>query len=497
MSPDPLIGFQNSELRFDRLIGKGAMGAVYRGTQLSLGRKVAIKVIAPHLADDPEHRLRFDREARTLGRLVHPNIIACHDIGPCPGPNGRELFVMVLEFVDGWNLGAVMKSGKMTARRALDLHRQAALGLAYAHSQGVIHRDIKPDNIMVTRSGIAKVADFGLAKAMDSTLVTQTGVVLGSPAYMSPEACQGEVLTPASDLYGLGCSLFHCLTGSPPFPAVSSLQVLNLHVTASIPRVSSSRADLAMMDAVVQRLMAKLPKDRHPDGLVVANQLKDLIHQVPGAVRVGGRSWNSIHAGPTEVSTGKPIVGGASPPTRATGMTKDRRRWLIGAGLLILMIVLAGVMLWKRSQPVPAGVSDVGMAPDPAKPLTDQLAQIEESLTHGGDVSAAKQKLETLRSALGKLDPERLALIEKRFKNIAEGRTYQKRLNVIRKNLVEGRLDDARRQLDDLHIPTHFDGLIKESQRLREQLDQAASGASVPDPKAERQSRPHRRDQQP
>src|SRR5262249_20831410 len=151
---------------FTTLLGKGAMGAVYKGTQLALDRTVAIKVIAPHVADDAAYRERFSREAQTLGRLIHINVIACHDVGPITGPDGAQLFVMVLEFVDGWSLGHLLKRQKqLTVRQVLELHRQAAEGLAAAHQLGIVHRDIKPDNIMVTRNGQAKLADFGLAKA--------------------------------------------------------------------------------------------------------------------------------------------------------------------------------------------------------------------------------------------------------------------------------------------------------------------------------------------
>ena len=187
MPDDPLIGFQTDTLRFESLLGKGAMGAVYKGTQLALDRMVAIKVIAPHLANDKAYRERFSREAQTLGKVLHPNVIACHDIGPCIGPSGEQLFVMVLEFVDGWSLGSLLKQRKLSIRQVLELHRQAAEGLQAAHNLGIVHRDIKPDNIMVTKQGQAKLADFGLAKADDSAGLTQTGALMGSPSYMSPK----------------------------------------------------------------------------------------------------------------------------------------------------------------------------------------------------------------------------------------------------------------------------------------------------------------------
>ena len=348
MTHDPLIGFQTEELRFDRLVGRGAMGAVYQGVQRSLGRTVAIKVIAAHFANDQDHRQRFDREARTLGRLVHPNIIACHDVGPCPGPLGDELFVMVLEYVDGWNLGSLLKEGKISVRRVLDLHRQAAEGLAYAHRQGVIHRDIKPDNIMVTKRGVAKIADFGLAKAEDSTLLTHTGVILGSPAYMSPEACQSLEMGPAADLYSLGCSLFHCLSGTPPFPASSSLQVLNLHVHAPLPRLSARRSDLAALDDILFRLLAKKPQDRFPDSAAVAKAIKELLPGIPSACPAGRGNLGSIVNAVTQLAEATPPLN----PTVTTGpvasgMMVLLQRWPWVLALISVVILALAVIIFR------------------------------------------------------------------------------------------------------------------------------------------------------
>jgi eukaryotic-like serine/threonine-protein kinase len=169
MPDDPLVGYEVDGLRFESLLGRGAMGAVYKGLQTGLNRPVAIKVIAPHLAEDQTYLDRFLREGRTLGRLKHPHVIACHDIVRTTGPGGGELVLMTLEFVDGWSLGSLLKKKhRLTARQVIELHRQAAEGLSAAHALGIIHRDVKPDNIMVTRHGQAKLADFGLAKGEES-----------------------------------------------------------------------------------------------------------------------------------------------------------------------------------------------------------------------------------------------------------------------------------------------------------------------------------------
>src|ERR1043165_1045730 len=204
MPDDPLIGFTAEGLRFEALLGRGAMGAVYKGVQVGLEGIVAVKVIAPPLAEDQTYLDRFLREGRTLGRLKHPHVIACHDIIRTTGPGGGELVLMALEYVDGWSLGTLLKKKhRLTARQVIELHRQAGEGLSAAHLLGIVHRDIKPDNIMVTRKGQAKLADFGLAKGEESAMLTQTGAIMGSPSYMAPEACRGEPPSSAADLYSL------------------------------------------------------------------------------------------------------------------------------------------------------------------------------------------------------------------------------------------------------------------------------------------------------
>ncbi len=341
MPEDPLIGFTVDGFRFDSLLGRGAMGAVYKGVQITLDRQVAIKVIAPHLAEDKDYIGRFHREAQTLGRLVHPHVIACHDTARCKGPHGNELVLMVLEFVDGWSLGSLLKKKhRMTARQMLEMHRQAAEGLSAAHRLGIIHRDIKPDNIMITRKGQAKLADFGLAKADDSAMLTQTGAIMGSPAYMSPEACRGEMPMPASDLYSLGCSLFHGLTGTTPYRASSAIQALHQHIHAPIPRLSELRPDLKMLDSLLEKMLAKRASDRFPDAATFSAALKAAIAVTP------------VEA-PAGISTAKPKLDATIPDGHhatstihpvTTEQKKRRWPWIVAAaaGLLILLIVAGG-----------------------------------------------------------------------------------------------------------------------------------------------------------
>ncbi|MCK6487187.1 MAG: protein kinase [Planctomycetes bacterium] len=361
MGDDPLLGWTTDSLRFEQLLGRGGMGAVYRGQQVRLGRTVAIKVVAPHLAADLAYIERFAREARTLGQLVHQHVIACHDFGPIPGPppSHDQLFVMVLEFVDGWSLGSLLRTRRLAVRQVLELHRQAAEGLAAAHKLGIIHRDIKPDNIMVTRNGVAKLADFGLARKADSVQLTQTGALLGSPAYMAPESCRGEEPESPADVYSLGCSLFQCLTGRTPFDGQSTLQVIHQHINVPAPALSALRTDLAVADETIAGCLAKDAAQR-PSAADLARVLRALIAEIPPEVQAGpgvsGTVRTAAAAAPTQLSgqvtmPGKPAGAGATVATalpRGRGHQRGRpapapakpstRRWLLVAGAAVLAL---------------------------------------------------------------------------------------------------------------------------------------------------------------
>ena len=373
MPEDPFIGFATDALRFDRQLGKGGMGAVYLGEQLRMHRTVAIKVIAQHLVTDPKYIERFTREAQVLGRLVHPNIIACHDYGPTTGPRGEAIYVMVLEYVDGWSLGSLSRQKRLTVRQTLDLYRQAAEGLAFAHKFGVVHRDIKPDNILVTRSGTAKIADFGLARCEDSVQVTQTGSIIGSPAYMSPEACRGEDPTARSDIYSLGCALFQTLTDQPPYGGQSTLQVLNQHLNDPVPSLLAQRPDLVRLQPILAKCLAKKPQDRWSDCTALAQVLAAEGPQHPEDL-VAGRTQRS------RVPVGKAaptVLTGAVPTVRETmaatpAVAAHGSQWWLVAVVVVVVIVGLTAIFGIGSHPVPAvepepAVTQVGK---PSTPLT-------------------------------------------------------------------------------------------------------------------------------
>lgn len=371
---DPLLGFATDSLRFDALLGRGGMGAVYRGLQIRLDRPVAIKVIKPDLAADPGYRERFGREAQTMGRLVHPHVIACHDFGPITGPDGEELLVMVMEFVSGASLGHMAGDERLPVRQVIEWYRQAADALAAAHRLGIVHRDLKPDNIMVTKDGIAKLADFGLARAADSIQVTATGALVGSPAYMSPEASLGHEPVFASDVYSLACSIFHTLSGRPPYHASSTLQVLHQHISAPPPSFGSTRPDLATIEPLLTRCLAKTAVAR-PTAAELARELAAAAALLPAAAVTSapGKAKTLPAARPT------PSAATIVAPPAPRGMSPTQRRLLVLGGIvvgLLGVIVVIGATKARRDQivtetpaieaPAETSVPDVPASPSPA-----------------------------------------------------------------------------------------------------------------------------------
>jgi serine/threonine-protein kinase len=221
-----LVGKTLKDYYVLRRLGQGAMAEVYLAQQLSLGRQVALKVLNAELARDPVYVERFHQEARAAAALVHAGIVQIFEVGEAEaGPEARVHYI-AQEYVPGRNLGEVIRSrGRLEPALALDILRQVTAALAKASSEGIVHRDIKPENIMLARSGEVKVADFGLARVegdhpaggVRGVNLTQIGVTMGTPLYMSPEQIEGRPLDSRSDIYSLGVTAYHMLTGRPPF----------------------------------------------------------------------------------------------------------------------------------------------------------------------------------------------------------------------------------------------------------------------------------------
>jgi len=253
--------------RIDHLLGTGSMGAVYRADDLALGRPVAIKILHSHLGASAEAIARFHREALIGGRLAHPNCVGVTDVGTCD--DGATFLAM--ELLDGEALVDVLgREHRIPWRRALHIARHVLHGLGHAHAQGIVHRDVKPDNIFLTpRDGdpdFARVVDFGVAKMADnSPAITQIGLTVGTPAYVSPEQAFGNQLDGRSDLYALSVVLFQAITGRAPFVDVDLIRILTAHASAAVPRLDEVAPGLdvpAEVEALIRDGLAKRPEDR-------------------------------------------------------------------------------------------------------------------------------------------------------------------------------------------------------------------------------------------
>ncbi|MFD5496325.1 serine/threonine-protein kinase [Streptomyces sp. GDS52] len=261
--------------RLDRILGRGAMGHVWQGTDVYLDRPVAVKTVAADLLALPDWRrtalARFEREAKAAARLDHANITTVYDAAVT-----EDVCCLVMQLVDGTTLDNVVDGaddGRLPMSAAVSVAAQLCSGLSAAHAAGLVHRDLKPQNVMVRTSGLVKILDFGLVKVLSDTdpQLTMTGETLGNIAYASPELLAGEQpLDGRSDLYAVGCLLHHMLTGRPPFHSGGPAELATQHLTAPPPRLAGCGVDApAALQDLLHALLAKRPEDR-PGGAVEA-----------------------------------------------------------------------------------------------------------------------------------------------------------------------------------------------------------------------------------
>ncbi|MCA9247018.1 MAG: serine/threonine protein kinase [Planctomycetales bacterium] len=270
-----LSGRRLGDYQILRRLGRGAMAEVYLAEQLSLERKVAVKVLKAELVADTTHVERFQNEARAAAKLTHANIVQIYEVG-----QWEKHHFIAQEYVPGRNLGEIIaRQGPLAAGQLLAVLRQVAAALHKAAEAGIVHRDIKPENIMISPSGEVKVADFGLARVIgaDAMNMTQIGVTMGTPLYMSPEQIEGKPLDIRSDIYSLGVTCFHLLAGRPPFTAETALAVAVQHLNTPPERLEQSRPDLPPgLCRIVHKMMSKKPAERHASPRELLAELRDL-----------------------------------------------------------------------------------------------------------------------------------------------------------------------------------------------------------------------------
>src|SRR5690349_16310744 len=266
--------------RLERVLGSGGMGTVWHGQDLRLDRPVAVKVVSGAGLNLPKAMERFGREARAVARLSHPNIVPVYDFGA----DGDDPY-LVMQLVDGSTVADLLADGPLAMTQVLAISSQVCDGLVAAHAAGVVHRDGKPSNLIMTATGVVKICDFGLARLLDGsdhTDLTGSAVAMGSPKYMAPEQISGDPVDARTDLYGLGCSMYAMLTGRPPFSTGTALNVAHQHMTATPQPVTVHRPDTPpRVAALVADLLAKAPPDRPPDAATVKARLSQAASAAP------------------------------------------------------------------------------------------------------------------------------------------------------------------------------------------------------------------------
>jgi serine/threonine protein kinase len=276
---DALIAREFAGYRVVSRIGRGGMGVVYRAIDLALERQVALKVLVEELAEDPAFRARFERESKLAASLDHPNVIPIHSAGEFEG-----VLYLAMRLVDGADLRSILRQGRLEPARAVNVIGQVAAALDTAHAHGLIHRDVKPANVLVTPDDHVYLTDFGLSKRVTSdTAYTRTGQVLGSLDSIAPEQIRREPTGPYTDVYALGCTTFHVLTGSIPFDIDTEEGKLWAHMSEMPPAPSERVPELGTsFDIPVRRAMSKRPDERQPSAGVFAAALAQSLQDARG-----------------------------------------------------------------------------------------------------------------------------------------------------------------------------------------------------------------------
>ncbi|MFQ6045806.1 MAG: serine/threonine-protein kinase [Gemmatimonadales bacterium] len=326
LDPEDLIGREIGRYTLDRLIGHGGFAWVFAGRQTSDGRQVAVKILKPRYAHDPEFEKRFRNEAQLASEFQHPNVVHILEVGQA---DDFTYFSMEL-YAD--SLGAKLKRGEtVPEENLLQIARDLASGLAYAHDKGIIHRDIKVDNVLLRDDGTAVIADFGIARAV-SGYVSATGVnmTIGTPQYISPEQAQGRTLDGRSDLYALGVTLYKAATGDVPFRSSDWFELARMHVEEQPVAPTRRRPDLsARLERVILKCLAKHPDDRYPSAAALAEELQQLADQERRTESFGIAPMSSREMAAALAETGK------------------RPKWLIPvlAVVVVIAVALAVVVL--------------------------------------------------------------------------------------------------------------------------------------------------------
>jgi serine/threonine protein kinase len=384
LEPDTLL---DDRYRIIEPVGEGGMATVFRAVDTKLGREVAVKVLYPEMGRDKPFLQRFQQEAEFAASLgKHPNIVDIYDIG-----QDSDLHYIVMEYVEGSTLkDLINQKGRFTVPEAFSVGRQVASALAFAHSRGLVHRDVKPQNILVTPDGQAKVTDFGIARSMTTSQLTRTGMVIGTVHYFSPEQAQGKPLGPESDIYSLGIILYEMLTGHLPFDAENAIGIAMQHIHSSPPSPWDYNPDLpARAVAVVMRALEKDPEQRYRDAAELAGALSaqmgegvpqtTIVAPIPEPSKPETAVYRPV-APPTTTTTPTtaPVVRRAVPAATETVQSRTNPLLLALLGLLLVAGIAAAAffgtsyLLGKSTAATPTSTPKAKVratrTPRPSKP---------------------------------------------------------------------------------------------------------------------------------
>ncbi len=395
----------NDRYEIHRRLARGGMAQVYLARDRALDRPVAVKELVPEFATDPSFVERFRREAQAAANLSHPNIVGVYDWGAQDGT-----YFIIMEYIDGPSLSKILRTeGPLHPRRAAEIAAEVATGLGFAHSRGVVHRDVKPGNVLLTRSGESKVTDFGIARAMSSPDedLTQAGSVMGTATYFSPEQAQGLPVDPRSDLYSLGVVLYELVAGRPPFNGDSPLAIAYKHVQDTPEPPSRHISDLpAGLEAIIMKLLSKQPDDRYRSAEDLRVDLnRFLAGEQTAAERegylVGAGATMAMVSGADQATTVQPATVVGAAPIAAEPYDEEpeeeRSRTALFIGLLVLLLALLGGLLWWFVQSMDGG--DLVTVP-PVVGLTIEEAQER--------LEAANLEWEVTREPSAEFEPGRV-----------------------------------------------------------------------------------------
>jgi serine/threonine-protein kinase len=374
-----LVGKTLKDYYVLRRLGQGAMAEVYLAQQLSLGRQVALKVLNAELARDPAYVERFHHEARAAASLVHAGIVQIYEVGAADAGQDVTVHYIAQEYVSGRNLGEVIRARKrLEPALVLDVLRQTAAALAKAASEGIVHRDIKPENVLLARSGEVKVADFGLARVQGGAgmNLTQVGVTMGTPLYMSPEQIEGGELDSRSDVYSLGVTAYHMLCGAPPFTGDTPLAVAMQHLNQPPAPLEVRQPGIPpVLGAIVGRMLEKKPADRFDDPGALLRELHAAAKQgSTDGWATAPQDWSlaEMIAVADERAAATSRLGAVMRTTAVPTMRRGSKRGWIAAGAVACVLLGMLAALAARPRSLLAGAAN---GPPPQESVWAQLYQ--------------------------------------------------------------------------------------------------------------------------